>query len=281
MKKISLLPIAFLLILSACSTPPPENKSTSLGVAPATFMNGNSSEFIPIVENQNSSTSNTNGSDNNANGNPDETTNQNGNGSSNSNETTVLATPSSIDPVLLNPHETAFDCKTLSVYETMDFYSKFLAKLESLPRYSTHDIKILSGQATTDPTALNKKLNGREDRGFITSACLAKDQSIFVAVIKGDDGSNLGFKLVRYILARDVVEVAGREDERNATHWKFFPSTFGKRTGNSLSLNATGREGETRISMIYAYNYVTNDLRVAEYCKQVGSGKKECAGYPY
>lgn len=280
MKKIFLL--AGLIFLTACSTNPPLQENQNSSIIPSALLNLNANvSGNEVLLNANTTAENANTNAANTNGNSDDESNNNENtGNSNTNAVPAAA---NLDINLLNPHETPFDCKPLSSYEKRDFYSKFQERFESLLRYSSHDIKILSGESTTadKQDELKKRLNLKEDRGNIISSCLAKDQSLFVVLVKGDDGSGLGFKVVRYLPARELAETAVREDERNNTHWSFYPTLFGKRTADVLSLTATGRDGENRITIIYAYNYVTNSLSVAEYCKQLSSGKKECGAYRY
>lgn len=270
------------LLLSACSAAPAPQDNNNISSIPPAFLNLNNNIGTPDLNSNDNSTSlntNTNGATGNSNTNEAADQNSNENAANLNTNQTVAA----LDINLLNAHETPFDCKPLSSYEKMEFYPKFQEKFESLLRYSSHDIKILSGESTTadKQDELKKRLSLKEDRGNIISSCLAKDQSLFVVLVKGDEGSNLGFKIVRYLPARELAEIGAREDERNNTHWNFYPTLFGKRTANVLSLTATGRDGENRITTTYAYNYVTNSLSVGEYCKQLSGGKKECGGYKY
>ena len=276
MKKTILL--FSLFFLTACgSSVSQENKNTTLGTIPS-FMDGNNNSYYPATDQNNNGT--IAGDNSNMNVGSESNMNTDTLLNTNTNTSEVSGLPVNID--LLSPHEGAFDCQPLSVYEKKDFYPDFLKQFELLYRYSSTDIKNMIATASSKELqqAIANKSNARESQDHITSSCLSKDNSLFLVLSEGDKGG-YGFKIVRYQPGRSFLETAQREDAQYGSTWPYTPLSFGRRSGAVLSLNVTGKTGDLAASMNFSYDYVHNYIRVAEYCSTKTGGKKVCGNYPY
>ncbi len=273
MKKL-LLGCSLLLLAGCGSGEVNENANKNGNVLPL-YMDLNNNQSLPLNWNMNLAAAQTN-----TNASVIMNSNANQNGNANTNSVAVLPP---VDTNLALPHETPFDCKAMSLYATMAFYEGFQKQFENLSRYSTGDIAAMvanAGSETDKQAAIQAGKTTKENLKNITSACFAKDESLFVAVVEGEAAGH-GFKVVRYQPFRGVLEVAQREDDQRSAHWAITPGTFGKRAGTVLELAASGKSGDNTEWIDYSYNYVTNFLRVAEYCVRVPGQNKTCMAYPY
>lgn len=279
MKKTILL--FSLFFLTACGSPVvQDNKNNTLSELPS-FVDLNSNSAYPSL---NLNSYGITGVEN-INGNEGTNTNINSmnlsvslNTNTNTNEVPVR----SVNINLLSPHEGAFDCQPLSVYEQMDFYPLFLKQFEALYRYSATDIKNMIPAASSEnmKQEIVQKASQHEMQDHITSSCLSKDASLFLVVSEGDKGG-YGFKIIRYQPGRSFLETAQREDAQYGSTWAYTPLSFGRRTGTTLSMSVTGKTGDLSESISFFYDYVNHYIRVNEYCSTKTGGKKACGNYPY
>jgi hypothetical protein len=244
-------------------------------------MDGNNNSYAPVLDQNNNGTivgdnSNMNvGIESNMNStSPDTPLNTN----TNTNEVPVR----SVNIDLLSPHEEAFDCQPLSVYEKKDFYPDFLKQFESLYRYSATDIKnmMMSASSEQEKQEIAQKATVRETQDHITSSCLSKDGSLFLVLSEGDQGG-YGFKIIRYQPGRSFLETAQREDAQYGSTWSYTPLSLGRRSGTVLDMNVTGKKGDLTENIGFSYDYVHNYIRVTNYCSTKTGGSKECGNYLY
>lgn len=262
MKKLLLIFSCFTLI--SCGTSNSENQNTALSTVPS-FFDLNANIFTDI------------GLDQNSNSNILMVRNENENfGPISSN---INASLPPINTALLIPHEVAFDCKPLSIYETMSFYPAFKEQFENLSRYSTTDIAMMIKDMPDIQSTIGEEVSQKENTNNITSSCLAQDNSLFVIVVEGEKGG-YGFKIARFLTEQKRLEVASREDERYGHVWPYTPTAFGRRQGSTLELHVTGSSQSIVQSFDIAYDYTTNNVLLTKYCSTT-NGKKVCGPYPY
>lgn len=284
MKKIVFL--CSIILLSSCGTTQPSNINTNVNNDLPLFMNLNenaSSSNIVMNTNENSLISNENVNNIqsiNANINNNFNTNSS---NGNINSTIQSSSESSINTNLVIPHEIAFSCKPLSIYESQPFYEKLMSQFESLNRYSTNDMAMMMKKATADSekqSIFKQVQTTKEHRDNISSSCMANDESLFVFISEGDN-NGYGFKIIRYQPQRNIMEIASREDEQHGTILPILPKQLGKRNGPNLIMSVSTKKGTKSEWFDLFYNYVTNSAKVGEYCKKDGTAKTECGNYNY